>query len=313
MAIDFGAMGSGFAERTAKHLDDKDDRAFKMKLQSAQIEGQLANAQKLHDYTKASAKTTASIFGDSGIPTTEGERESVPALGLLAGKQKAAAALTARENASANRLRSRMMRPRYVSVNNVRMMETMEEDPVTGDWKPVHTPIGTDPAAFRKYADFSSEAEGAYARLDSIRGAVTASLSDKDFLSRIPNMAEMTLEKMLGSKDTRAVALIDTIDASALAIAAVINKGRPSEADALAVKKAMPLRGDTFTRAKAKLDQLESILTRTEKRYHSMLINGEVPTPRADRGGGGTYSVSDIDAELKRQGFGPDGKPLKEP
>ena len=84
-----GAFFGGMAKGASEELDTQEANAFKLKLQNAQIEGQIKAQRDRFDYEKASAKTTAEIFGDAEIPVTEGERESVPALGLLSAKQRA--------------------------------------------------------------------------------------------------------------------------------------------------------------------------------------------------------------------------------
>ncbi len=53
----FGGMASG----AGKELGDQDDRAFRLKLQNAQIEGQLANEKSMADYNSASMVATSDM------------------------------------------------------------------------------------------------------------------------------------------------------------------------------------------------------------------------------------------------------------
>ena len=88
-----GGFAEGMDDGLKTYLNNQQNQegmAFRLKLQNAQIEGQLANEQKMAEFNKASANVTGEIFKDSGMQAKPGQRESVAALGLLAGKQRAA-------------------------------------------------------------------------------------------------------------------------------------------------------------------------------------------------------------------------------
>lgn len=255
----------GAAKGAGKELSDQNDRSFQLKLLNRQIESHMASPE------------VSSALGDfAGVENQPGQQynqtDVTAALGI--GKTDAS------ERNAKIRAGRRAERPQITTVGNQRVGVTWETDPTTGQRKPNMIPLGADPASYRKYADFAAQAESAYSRLDNIRDASKRLLTNKNLLGRLPKMASMTLDSLTGSGDEDVATFVDSLEANALAVAAVINQGRPSDPDRIAVQKAMPGRRDSLDFALRKLDNLEEIMSRTEKRSYEMLIDGQMEKPR---------------------------------
>lgn len=106
--LNMGMSGfaSGMDDGLKTYLSNQQNQegmAFKLKLQNAQIEGQLANEKAMAEFNKATPETTANIFGAAGQTAEPGQRASVPELGLLAGIEKAKISAKSRMTAGQNR------------------------------------------------------------------------------------------------------------------------------------------------------------------------------------------------------------------
>lgn len=263
-----GFLG-GAAKGAHNELDDQDKRAFALKLQNAQIEGQLASQKEMADYNSASEAATTDMSG--GV---EKGRANAATQNWWMAKEKATRAVEAAKARAANQNKPRI----YMREGKV-MERTWSTDPDTGERIASEIQLGVSPGAYTKYAEFSAEAESMYALLDSMEEGAKKLLTDKNYARRLFGAAEITLENMTGSGDKSVVDLAARLESNALAIAATINRGRPTDPDRMAVQRALPKKSDSLTVALEKINSLREISKRTQKNMYSMLIDGRMEPP----------------------------------
>ena len=291
-----GGFAEGMDDGLKTYLNNQQNQegmAFKLKLQNAQIEGQLANAKKLADYNSVDPNTSKTLREWSGIEQADGPMNAASASAALGmGKSNNSRA------AAEERAKARQFKPTVYMRENKTIERTWTRDPETGQMVAKETALGVSPSAYAKYADFRTDSESVYAILDGIDVAAKKLLTDKNYVSRLFGSAEITLEKMKGSGRPEVVDLAARLESNSLAIAAVINRGRPSDTDKIAVQKGLVNTGDSLAYALQKTQALREIAERTDKNMYEMLIEGRMEPPKKDAGG---HTDADFKAEDERR------------
>lgn len=282
----FGAFLGGAAKGAGDELDNQEAMAFKLKLQNAQIEGELANAKKLADYNSVDPNTAKKLREWSGIAPAEGPMNAASASAAL-GMGKARSSAEARA--------ARQFRPQIYKKDNKVMTSTWETDPETGARIRKDEVLGVDPTSYREYAKFKAEAESTYAILDDLEEASKKLLTNDNYIKRVGGAAKITIEDALGSGRPEVVDLASTLQSKSLAIAAVINKGRPSDTDKIAVQEGLVKKTDSLDYALRKIQALRNVMDRTDSQMHKMLIEGDLSPADAPK---------KAPHEVKAEGYG---------
>lgn len=296
------------ANGASEELKTQESDAFKLKLMSAEIEARaratLANEQAMADYNSVDPNTSKTLREWSGIAPAEGpmnQASASAALGMGRSNNSLSAA-EARRNAN-------KFKPKIYSRDGKVVERSWETDPITGQPVAKESALGATPAAYNKYAEYRAEAESTYAILDDLEDGAKKLLTNDPWIKRMGGAAKIKLADMMGSGDPGLVDMVATLESKSLAIAAVINKGRPSDTDKQAVQSGLVKKTDTLDRALQKINALRGVMERTDSSMHRMLIEGRMEPPKPKG-----HTTEDLDAELIKRGIDPaTGKPLAKP
>lgn len=296
MGLDFGAFGAAAANAASADLVNRQANALELKMRSRLIEqqqqGQLNSEKAMMDYGRFSPEESDQLGAMAGVKRTQPRGFTVPQAGLLGGMAQS----KIKASGSSAGLQVKVIGDgpdqKVVWVNKNRPGE------VAGELK-----VGQNPGMYKAYAKTAGEYAPVKVVVDNLNASVAGLLSDKNLLVRGVNSGKLKMGQLLKEGDERVIDLINNRKGYALQIAAVVNKGRPSDPDAKAIELMLPNENDSVSYAKTKMDRIESMLEATEESDYRMLMAGDLPEFRKDknREAAGGVSPSDIKAERARR------------
>lgn len=284
----------GAAKGAQGELEDQDKRAFALKLQNAQIEGQIEKEKQLFDYQRVNEPTASALNEALGIRGGEARpaMSQSGATGLLAGLQRA----SMRTKAGPSGLRAQVIG----DGPDQKIVWFDKNDPgkISGELK-----VGQNPSAYKAYAKTASEYAPVKITVDNINSSIDALLNDENLIQRAKTTGELKLGALVKEGDPRVIDLINNRKGYALQIAAVVNRGRPSDPDAKAIESMLPNEYDSTTYAKKKMERIDAMLSATEESDYKLLMAGELPQFRKDKNAAsaGGHTAEDFVAEDARR------------
>lgn len=151
-----------------------------------------------------------------------------------------------------------------------------------GQPAPEFAPVGVDPSAYREYAKYNKDLAPALSNLNSMEVSAGRLLSKGGILGRTANATKIKWQDLSGNANQDVVNFKRNMELTALQMAAIINRGRPTDKDKEAVQSAHPRTWDTIATAQASIKSLKKVLKSSQKNYYNELILGQMENPNIE-------------------------------
>ncbi len=255
-----GAFFGGAAKGASQELDNQNDRAFKLKLQNAQIEGQMRANEQQAKLNEVDSSTAKGLREWSGLAPAEGPMNSQSAMAAL-GMGKANKMVEAKQLP-----RQRPTRIRTERVGNDVLSIRYDHD--GNELSRVN--LGINPASMRKVAEIDTEWAPSNVIIDKLDKSINKLLSDGNILSSYPTGIATKLSVLVQANQPEAIAITRASDAFALWLTAAVSGKQMTAREQAAMAKLLPVPTDTLDNAQTKLTLLSDMISsKREQAYKS--------------------------------------------
>lgn len=281
----FGSFLAGAANAGSADIEKRRDSALEIKMRSALLQqesdNRLKEMQQKDNLERFGPEASASIGKLGDYQAQPGERFTPSQASIFQGYGKA-------------KIKS-ISRPSGMTAQQVgdgpdkKIVWFDKNNPgvISGELR-----VGQDPAAYRQYAKTAAEYAPVKVTVDNLNASIDELLNDDNLIQRGINSGKLSMGALFKEGNPHVIDLINNRHGYALQIAAVVNRGRPSDPDAKAIEEMLPSVNDSAIYAKTKMERIDKMLSSTEDSDYKMLMTGAIPQFRKDKNAEDSNSFS---------------------